>query len=175
MLDVEELLELEDNIRQELDDHLPGALSMLNRTGELEIFLKMLGMEHLLQKQSDYQVYPTGKIIVIGQSDVKANVLLSIAKRLGLDKNRFELYLDYEDAKTFNFKKMYYKPQYALVMVGPMPHSGVGKGDSGSIIAALENDEGYTPVVRLGSNGLKITKTDFKNKLDEMLLSKKIA
>ena len=53
MLDVEELLELEDNIRQELDDHLPGALSMLNRTGELEIFLKMLGMEHLLQKQSD--------------------------------------------------------------------------------------------------------------------------
>lgn len=33
MLDVEELLELEDNIRQELDDHLPGALSMLNRTG----------------------------------------------------------------------------------------------------------------------------------------------
>ena len=63
MLDVEELLELEDNIRQELDDHLPGALSMPNRTGELEIFLKMLGMEHLLQKQSDYQVYPTGKII----------------------------------------------------------------------------------------------------------------
>ena len=159
----------------ELDDHLPGALSMLNRTGELEIFLKMLGMEYLLQKQSDYQVYPTGKIIVSGQSDVKANVLLSIAKRLGLDKNRFELYLDYEDAKTFNFKKMYYKPQYALVMVGPMPHSGVGKGDSGSIIAALENDEGYPPVVRLGSNGLKITKTDFKNKLDEMILSKEIA
>ena len=77
--------------------------------------------------------------------------------------------------KTFNFKKMYYKPQYALVMVGPMPHSGVGKGDSGSIVAALENDEGYPPVVRLGSNGLKITKTDFKNKLDEMILSKEIA
>ena len=39
MLDVEELLELEDNIRKELDDHLPAALSMLNRTGELETFL----------------------------------------------------------------------------------------------------------------------------------------
>lgn len=49
MLDVEELLELEDNIRKELDDHLPAALSMLNRTGELETFLKMLGMEDLLQ------------------------------------------------------------------------------------------------------------------------------
>lgn len=42
MLDVEELLELEDNIRKELDDHLPAALSMLNRTGELETFLKCL-------------------------------------------------------------------------------------------------------------------------------------
>ena len=33
MLDVEELLELEDNIRKELDDNLPAALSILNRTG----------------------------------------------------------------------------------------------------------------------------------------------
>ncbi len=31
MLDVEELLELEDNIRKELDDHLPAALSMTSR------------------------------------------------------------------------------------------------------------------------------------------------
>jgi hypothetical protein len=175
MLDVEELLDLEDSIRQELDDCLPGALSVMNRAGELETFLKMLGMEHLLQKEPVYQVYTTGKIIVIGQSDVKAEALLSIAKKLGIDKNRFELYLDYEDAKTFNFKKMQWKPQYALVMVGPMPHSGVGKGNSGSIIAALENTEGYPPVVRLGSNGLKITKTDFRDKLEEMLNSKKIA
>lgn len=93
MLDVEELLELEDNIRKELDDHLPAALSMLNRTGELETFLKMLGMEDLLQSKPLYQVYKTGKIIVIGRSDVKAEVLLSIAKSLGLSKDRFELYL----------------------------------------------------------------------------------
>ena len=77
MLDVEELLELEDNIRKELDDHLPAALSMLNRTGELETFLKMLGMEDLLQSKPLYKVYKTGKIIVIGRSDVKAEVLLS--------------------------------------------------------------------------------------------------
>ena len=127
MLDVEELLELEDNIRKELDDHLPAALSMLNRTGELETFLKMLGMEDLLQSKPLYQVYKTGKIIVIGRSDVKAEVLLSIAKSLGLSKDRFELYLDYEDGKTFDFEKAHWKPQYALIMVGPMPHSGVSR------------------------------------------------
>lgn len=175
MLDVEELLELEDNIRKELDDHLPAALSMLNRTGELEAFLKMLGMEDLLQSKPLYQVYKTGKIIVIGRSDVKAEVLLSIAKSLGLSKERFELHLDYEDGKTFDFEKTYWKPQYTLIMVGPMPHSGTGKGDSGSIIAKIESTEGYPPVVRLGTNGLKITKTDFRNKLKEMIDTKKIA
>ena len=175
MLDVEELLELEDNIRKELDDHLPAALSMLNRTGELETFLKMLGMEDLLQSKPLYQVYKTGKIIVIGRSDVKAEVLLSIAKSLGLSKDRFELYLDYEDGKTFDFEKAHWKPQYALIMVGPMPHSGASKGDSGSVIAEIESTEGYPPVVRLGANGLKITKTDFRNKLKEMIDTKKIA
>ena len=36
MLSVEELFELEDNIREELDDHLTAALVSLNRSGQLE-------------------------------------------------------------------------------------------------------------------------------------------
>ena len=48
-----------------------------------------------------------------------------------------------------------------------MPHSGKEKGEHGSIIAAIENQEGYPPIIRLGANGLKITKTDFKEKLIE--------
>lgn len=174
MLNVEELFELEDNIKEELDDHLTAALSRINRSGQLEEFLRMLGMEHLIQKETRYEVYKSGKIVVIGQSDVKPDVLLSIAKQLGLDKNRFELYLDYEDAKAFNFRKMQWQPTYSLMMVGPMPHSGISKGDYGSIIAALEAEEGYPPVVRLGSNGLKITKSDFRAKLTEMIEMKKI-
>ena len=94
MLNVGELLELEENIKEELDDHLTAALSRMNRSGQLEDFLRLLGMEHLLQKESGYEVYKKGKIVVIGQSDVK------------LDKKRFELYLEYEDAKKFNFQKM---------------------------------------------------------------------
>ena len=94
MLNVEELFELEENIKEELDDHLTAALSRMNRSGQLEDFLRLLGMEHLLHKESGYEVYKTGKIVVIGQSDVKPEVLLSIAKQLGLDKKRFELYLE---------------------------------------------------------------------------------
>ena len=175
MLNVEELFELEESIKDELDDYLTHALSSMNRSGQLEDFLRLLGMEHLLKKESGYEVYKTGKIVVIGQSDVRPEVLLSIAKQLGLDKKRFEFHLEYEDAKKYNFQKLQWQPTYSLIMVGPMPHSGSGKGEYGSIISALEAEEGYPPVVRLGSNSLKITKSDFRAKLEEMLLLRKIA
>lgn len=172
MLDYEELYELEDSIKSELDDYLTAALSRLNRSGQLSEFLQLLGMEHLLNRVSGYEVHKCGKIVVIGQSDIKPEALFSVAKQLGLDKERFELHLEYKDAKTFNFHKMQWQPKYSLVMVGPMPHNGASKGDSGSIISALEAEDGYPPVVRLGSNGLKITKSDFKDKLTEMIEKK---
>ena len=175
MLSVEELCELEENIREELDEYLTAAIANLNRSGQLEELLQLLGMEHLLNKEISYEVYKTGKIVVIGQSEVKAEVLLAIAKKLGLAKERFELHLDYYDAKDFNFKKMQWQPSYSLIMVGPMPHSGSGKGDYGSVISAIETEEGFPPVVRLGTNGLKITKSDFKIKLEEMIQARKIA
>ena len=86
MLGIEELLELEDSLRIELNDNLTGILTNLNRTDQLEMFLSLVGMEHLLAKDDGYQVYKSGKIVVIGQSDVKAEVLLSIGKKLGIDK-----------------------------------------------------------------------------------------
>ena len=45
MLSVEELFELEDNIREELDDHLTAALASLNRSGQLEELLQLLGIQ----------------------------------------------------------------------------------------------------------------------------------
>lgn len=56
-----------------------------------------------------------------------------------------------------------------------MPHSGHAKGDYSSVITALEQQEGYPPVVRMGTNGLKITKTSFRNTLESLLQERKIA
>lgn len=174
MLGVEELVELEDAIRENLGDHLPETLARLNRTGQLEDFLRLLKLETLLEKKSKYQSYKTGKIIVIGQSEVKPDVFYAIAKKLGIDKDRLELYLDYKAAKKFDFKKLQWQPSYSLIMVGPMPHSGEEKGEFGSIIAAVEQTDGYPPVVRLGTNELKITKSNFRSKLQEMIESHSI-
>lgn len=166
MLNTEQLMELEDQIKADLDDYLTPALTKLNRTGKLEELLLLLGMEHLLlNNENKYKPFKTGKILVIGQSDVKQNVILGVGERLGIEKNRFELYLDYEDAKTFKFQNIQYKPEYSLILVGPMPHSGISKGDYGSVISAIENEVGYPPVIRLGENGLKISKSNIRAEL----------
>lgn len=174
MLDAKELWELEDNLKKELEDRLTEILTLLNRSGQLEQLLDLMGLANLLHPDNGYKPYPKGKIIVVGASQVKEKVLLSVGESLGISKDRFELYLDYDKAKTFNFKKMQYSPCYSLIMVGPMPHSGIEKAGAGSIIAAIEHEAGYPPVVRLGNSGLKITKSDFKFKLKESLDSGKI-
>ena len=175
MLDIDELVDLEKALQDELSDSLMGILTLLNRTGNLEEWLEMMRLDRLLVKESRFHIGKRGQIIVIGHSDVKAEDLLAIAKQLGLSKDRFELYLDYNDAKKFDFRNLQWNTNYSAVLVGPMPHSGASKGDYSSVITAIESEEGYPPVIRMGSSALKITKSDFKEKLTELIESGKIA
>jgi hypothetical protein len=175
VLGIKQLLELGEDLKAELNDRLTEVLSRLNRSDQLEELFTLLGMSELLHPAPAFESYKNGKIVVIGESDVKEKVLLAIADELGLDKNRFEFCLDYDSTKKFNCKKLQWAPIYSLILVGPMPHSGTVKGDYSSTITALENEDGYPPVERLGTNSLKITKSCFRSKLKEMLLEKQIA
>lgn len=160
---------------EELIDKITEKISLANRKGELEELLKKWGMYDLVDDGSSssddyYDTYKDGKIVVIGGSQVKEHDLLGIVKSLGLDKNRFEFCLDYKEIESYQFTKMQWKPNYRLVIVGPMPHSTTGKGESGSTIAEIEKrSNGYPKVIRLGSNDLKITKTNFKKALEEQI------
>ena len=174
MLGVEELLNLEDELRLELDKKLGQILSHLNREDRIEEFLELIGLSELLHISSEYQVPKTGKILVFGQTAIKPDVIIAIAEGLGISKKRMELHLEYKDAVKFDFRKTQYNPEYSLIMVGPMPHSGKSKEDYGSVISAIDNKEGYPPVVRLGNNGLKVTKSDFRTKLEECIKKKLI-
>lgn len=169
LLGIEELSELEELLRAEINSNLIEIITRLNRTDRLEELLELLGLDYLLKSDNGYRVFKSGKIIIIGYTDVKAEVLMSVAKALGIAKDRFEFYLEYEDAKKFNFRNIQWQPSYSAVLVGPMPHSGASKGDYSSVISAIESEEGYPPVIRMGSNALKITKSDFKCKLQEMI------
>ena len=90
-------------------------------------------------------------------------------KRIG-NKKRFEFCLEYKEIQKYDFRKMQYAPQYRVVLFGPVPHSGHGKGDSGSIIAEIEKSEAFPRVERLISGQeLKITKTNFREKLQQLI------
>lgn len=174
MLSIEQLEELEDQIREEFNENLTRILTLLNQQGKLDSFLELLGMTNLLHPEPLYRCFPNGKIVVLGESKVSERELLGVAKNLGLDKKRFEFHLEYNDAKSFDCRKMHCEPSYSLVLVGPMPHSGAGKGDASSVITAMENTIGYPPVYRLGTNELKISKSGFRTALEEAIANRDI-
>lgn len=90
MLELNELLELEEVIRDVLNDDLERILIELNRTGELETFLRLLGMHDYLGTEAEGKCNRDGKIIVIGQSEVGKDKLAAVAKKMGIAKDRFE-------------------------------------------------------------------------------------
>ncbi len=175
MLGIDELYEISAIVQDALNDRLEEILVKLNRSGQLEEFLSLIGMGELIGTADNISSNTNGIIIVVGQSEVEKEKLAAVAKNLGLEKSRFEFYLSYEDAKTFNFKKTQWSDAYSVILVGPMPHSGFAKGDYSSVITALERQDGYPPVVRVGTNGLKITKTSFRTTLEYLLKERIVA
>lgn len=164
LLNAEQLYNLEQVFLEEINNRSTQILSKLNRSGQLEDFLSLIDLTDLIPKQECFTT-KEGKIVVAGKSEVSEAVLLGIAKKLGLGKERFEFCLDYEEAEKFDYKKTQYSFNYSLIMVGPMGHSGPQKGKYGSIISSLEQEKGYPPVIRIGSNDLKITKSSFRTAL----------
>ena len=168
-LDVSALLELGEQVTKRFCQNSEHILTKLNRTGKLLDFLRLVEMQDLLGEPENKWAFE-GKIIVIGASDVKKENLIGVAKSLGISKQRLEFCLDYEDAKTYDFKKTQYKYDlYACILAGPMPHKGKATGGYSSILTALESQDGYPPVERMGLDNLKISKSSFEASLRKMI------
>lgn len=150
-----------------LFERIQERVSQAHRDGSLYAILTKIGWQDLLEDlENDLDratSYPTGKIVVLGASSVKKEHLLGIAKRLGFSKERFE-FADFNETKTFNYRKLQCNNVYSVVLAGPMPHKTSGTGNSSSAIATMEEGFGYPRIVRLyAGNELKITKQSFKD------------
>ena len=166
MLNQYEIEELVDQVV----DIITQQILLANRTGSLNELLDKYGFNEFIKNNSAYDTEKDGKIVVIGQSEINKNILCGIVKSLGLSRDRFEFCLDYNESKTYNYKNMQYNPKYRVVLFGPVPHSTIGKSDSGSVIAEMQQKEGYPRVVILNSNNaLKITKSGFKKALENLI------
>lgn len=169
MLDFEKIEVLFEQVCEKIRE----KMFLLNRdedTNALNEFLRNIGMQDLISTTPIYETYKSGKIVILGQSSVNKDVICGIAKSLGIDKDRLELHLSYNDAISYNFKKLKYNPTYRVVLVGPIPHSTTGKLSHSSAITEMEQEEGYPKIARLiAGQELKITKTNIKQTLQMLL------
>lgn len=172
-LNIQELFILEKDLKKIFQNNLKEILCRLNCSGRLNEVLSIMGLNNLIDKQKIINGY--GKIVVIGYSATKISKFLAVAKALGFRKERFEFCLDYDEAKSFNYTKMQYSTKYSIVLMGAIPHNVKNKGDFSSIITAMEHQKGYPPILRVGNNDLKLTKSSFETVLKSLLERKVIS
>ena len=115
---------------------------------------------------------PNRKILVIGGSEVKENVLRGIAKNDFLfEKRDLDYILDYDKIKSQTDRIKPYSSAYSGIIVGPCPHKTGGIGDYTSFVSKLANEEGYpfTIEARDAGGSLKISKESFRKALERMV------
>lgn len=161
-LDTEQLAEVMRLVTDAVED--------ANRKGCIFNLLHSWGLDYAFDEVCGVDDYnPMGQILVIGGLDCREEILLGVAKKEGYEKKRF-MFLDYEQAKRFNYDQLQYSSRYSLIMIGPTPHKTTGTSESRSLVAELESPgKGYPRAERLWTgNELKITKNNFSLKLKEM-------
>lgn len=149
--------ELED-LSKQIYDALPAAIQMLNRGGQIDALLNLLGIN---ASTSDYdKTIRKGKILVLGQLDTSVESICKIGEKYKISCKRFEIVSEYDDCANFDYKNLQYSQKYCMIMFGPQPHKGKHIGDSSSSITAVEKFDFYPPSIRVGH--LKITKSSFE-------------
>lgn len=164
---------------EDLMDEIQHRFSRANVDGSLMDLLKKLGWESLMPGEAEpLFTYAEGKILVIGEETVGIDTLRMTINKLRPKLKRFEFALGYEEAQTFNYGKLAYNPGYRVVLIGAVPHSTTGTGQSGSLVAELQNHPDKYPRViplRTEDGTLKITKSNFRNSLKQLLSESYIA
>ena len=113
-----------------------------NSSDELELVLEKYGLSEMMQ-----DVIPTSdlyqnnirnaKILVIAFNFPNEDKLrLTAKKKFGIPPDRIE----FQAIKSnFNYERLRYTDAYSDIIVGPVPHKGVGIGDNSSFLAAVAN------------------------------------
>lgn len=73
-----------------------------------------------------YYDFNNAKILVIGNSMISKDVMVSIAKKYGIKENRLEFELDYDRLHNYNFGNLKNNMSYSDILVGPLPHKVKG-------------------------------------------------
>ena len=97
-------------------------------------------------------------------------------KKYGINNDRFDFVLEYEDVKKFPIKTLRNNQKYCDIFIGPIPHKINGLEDCKSLITHIQNNQSEYPKLTklMSSDNLKITKASFEEALLNSQLMKKI-
>lgn len=134
------------------------------------LLLESYGLSRLVADTVNYfnDTQKNGNIIMFGASQLKLKDAYGCLKSLGISKDRFE-HVPYDDVTNYNFKNLEYNNNYRLILIGPMPHSAKGMGDTRSIIEWLSSNKAIAKTIKL--DNLKITKSSFKSAIENEINS----
>lgn len=150
-------------LEEKLVKRITKELFNANRNNDIGDYLKSIGCEDLIVPYNT--VYSSNaKIIVIGRSYIKPDIMRAIAKSNGIDPNRLEIYNDYDKLTNFNINFLRNNMNYCDIIFGPAPHSMEYIGSYTSALAMIKQNSAEFPKLNVAndSNKLKITKNSFE-------------
>ena len=150
-------VEVMEELVDKAKDRLAERLTLANREERLLVVLTSLEMQDLLsgltiEPEPEVMYSKTGKILIVGDLAIGEDKLKGVAKTLGVKADRL-VFKSFSEAKNFNFQQIQYQNKYAVILFGPVGHSGRGMEKHSSIITHLEQEDGYPPVRRMNANG----------------------
>ncbi len=144
---------------------------------ELEMANKNDEMDDLLDKYDiileDEERMPintrTYRILVIGELAGNKRDYQAAAKSVGINPDNIE-FMDYEESKRLDARRLEYSNDYSDIIYGPTPHKISEMGDTSSLLALIENNPmKYPRLIRSKTNStdgrLKISISGFKDYL----------
>lgn len=162
ILDNAQIATISDIVANAFVDRSVEIISHLNQTNKLDLFLKITGLKSLVSKEQERTLMSTKKVLVVGAGMAKESDYRRKLRDASISSENFEFHLGYHDAKKIDFDKYKNNPEYGGIIVGPMDHNGISKGNYSSIIDYIENEPGFPLVVRGNEGGpLKLSLDDF--------------
>ena len=154
-------------------DEITSVLYRLNADNRLEEFLE----QHNFELDTEDILFDRlrAKILIIGQLAIDKSNFQKLLKENKIDIDRVEIVGEYYDTVSYPWDRLRYNDKYSDVILGPMPHSGIGKGDYASVISRVQNEEGFPNVILASADatgGPKLTKSSLKAALEQTMFKK---
>lgn len=156
-------------IYDELISKLTRELNDAYQQNKIVEFIKKYNLFENEEVEAGYYCTNKSKILIVGELSFSADVLYSIVKSYGVNKDRIK-YLNYKEAKNFNFQMLKGYSNYSDIIIGPNSHKVRGINGYNSLIEMIKNEQKYFPKlteVKDSTGKLKITKTGLKKALEK--------